>query len=303
MWSGYAMYRCNRAGIFKTSGTIRAGTTTKKAQSHCSAFLRISEYSDGSLDVTCCFGHIFHELDPTALRLNERQCGVLRKLLEERKYISDICAQMRTEYPPTNRLHYTSTNDIRNLALRLGLPILIKDRKQPPLRFVPSRTRGGNKPSCSPENGGESPEDEETNPEEQIDQEDNISSADISEQEDPISGDEVSQNSEDEIVHSDVEHEGEDEDEDDDGLAIENPHEDDEGYSEDSDGLRIDVDQASVKILVKIRYKILKRKDSDDDSVLSAPSPSPAQSSPSNSSESRPLRARRAPRRFVEEEA
>ncbi|KIH59682.1 zinc finger, C2H2 type [Ancylostoma duodenale] len=244
MWSGYAMYRCNRAGIFKTSGTIRAGTTTKKAQSHCSAFLRISEYSDGSLDVTCCFGHIFHELDPTALRLNERQCGVLRKLLEERKFISDICTQMRTEYPPTNRLHYTSTNDIRNLALRLGLPILIKDRKQPS-RAAPTRTRAGKKAPCSPEDGENSPEDEEATPEEQIDQEDNISSAEISDQEDPISADEASQNSEDEVVHSDMEQEDEDEDED--GLAIENPHEDEDDYSED-DGLRIDVDQASISV-------------------------------------------------------
>ncbi|VDO25713.1 unnamed protein product [Heligmosomoides polygyrus] len=41
MWSGYAMYRCNRAGTFKTSGTIRPGCSSKKAQTHCSAFLRV----------------------------------------------------------------------------------------------------------------------------------------------------------------------------------------------------------------------------------------------------------------------
>ncbi|KAK6050874.1 hypothetical protein COOONC_11623 [Cooperia oncophora] len=92
---------------------IRSGCTSKKAQTHCSAFLRTSEYTDGSVDVTCCFGHIFHELDPTALRLNERQCGVLRKALEEKKCITEICAQMKAEYPPTNRLHYTTSNDIR----------------------------------------------------------------------------------------------------------------------------------------------------------------------------------------------
>ncbi|EYC18591.1 hypothetical protein Y032_0027g1600 [Ancylostoma ceylanicum] len=293
MWSGYSMYRCNRAGVFKTSGTIRAGTTTKKAQSHCSAFLRICEYNDGSLDVTCCFGHIFHELDPTALRLNERQCGVLRKLLEERKFISDICAQMRVDYPPTNRLHYASTNDLRNLALRLGLPILIRDRKQPALPAGPPCTRAGRRLPCCPQDDEDSHEDEEAIPEEQTNQEDNDSSAEISEQEVLISDDEASQNSEDESVHSDMEQEDEDEDED--GLAIENPHgddglaignlqEDDEEHSEDG-GLRIDVEQ-------------------DEDTALSSSaSPSPDQSSPSNSSESRPSRARRAPRRFVDEES
>ncbi|VDM62434.1 unnamed protein product [Angiostrongylus costaricensis] len=90
---------------------------------------KTNEYSDGSIDVTCCFGHIFHDLDPTALRLNERQCDVLRKLLEQHVAISDICAQMKSEYPPINRLHYTTTNDIRNLALRLGLPIRVKEKK------------------------------------------------------------------------------------------------------------------------------------------------------------------------------
>ncbi|KAJ1347784.1 hypothetical protein KIN20_038385 [Parelaphostrongylus tenuis] len=134
--SGYAMYRCNRAGTFKTSGTIRNGCMTKKAQSHCTAFIRTNEYSDGSIDVTCCFGHIYHELDPTALRLNERQCGVLKKLLEQNLFPSDICAQMKEEYPPSNRLHHTTPNDIRNLALRLGLPIRIKDRKT--LRLSPN---------------------------------------------------------------------------------------------------------------------------------------------------------------------
>lgn len=130
MWSGYAMYRCNRAGTFKTSGTIRPGCSSKKAQTHCSAFLRTSEYSDGSIDVTCCFGHIFHELDPTALRLNERQCGEIRKLIDKKMSLMEICAHMRMVYPLTNRLHYTSSNDIRNLAIRLGLPIYVRDGKR-----------------------------------------------------------------------------------------------------------------------------------------------------------------------------
>ncbi|KAK6051776.1 hypothetical protein COOONC_10720 [Cooperia oncophora] len=36
---------------------------------------------------------------------------------------------MKAEYPPTNRLHYTTSNDIRNLAIRIGLPVFILERK------------------------------------------------------------------------------------------------------------------------------------------------------------------------------
>ncbi|VDO39941.1 unnamed protein product [Haemonchus placei] len=165
MWSGYAMYRCNRAGTFKTSGTIRSGCTSKKTQSHCSAFLRTSEYTDGSVDVTCCFGHIFHELDPTALRLNERQCGVLRKAIEEQKCLTEISAQMRAEYPPTNRLHYTTSNDIRNLALRIGLPVHLKMKK-------PGNT--------APEGNAEEVEDQE-NVEDDVVSEDALSESNSSE--------------------------------------------------------------------------------------------------------------------------
>ncbi|VDM57078.1 unnamed protein product [Angiostrongylus costaricensis] len=91
--------------------------------------LQLNEYSDGSMDVTCCFGHIYHDLDPTTLKLNERQCGVLRKLIEQNVFVTDICAQMKKEYPPMNRLHYTSQNDVRNLAIRLGLSIRIGRKK------------------------------------------------------------------------------------------------------------------------------------------------------------------------------
>uniref|UniRef100_A0A0K0D0K8 C2H2-type domain-containing protein n=1 Tax=Angiostrongylus cantonensis TaxID=6313 RepID=A0A0K0D0K8_ANGCA len=41
MCSGYAMYRCNRAGAFRTWGIVRIGSTSKKSQSHCTAFLRV----------------------------------------------------------------------------------------------------------------------------------------------------------------------------------------------------------------------------------------------------------------------
>ncbi|ETN79718.1 hypothetical protein NECAME_02541 [Necator americanus] len=167
----------------------------------------ISEYSDGSLDVTCCFGHIFHELDPTALRLNERQCGVIRGLLEEHKYLSDICAQMRNEYPPTNRLHYTSTNDIRNLALRLGLPIHLKERKHPSLVIRITD------PTCA-----EAP----------AEQDDNVSEASAESSD--------SEDDEDLTPHSDVEREdvGE-ENEDDEELHIDDSREEDEEHSDGHD--------------------------------------------------------------------
>ncbi|VDL87302.1 unnamed protein product [Nippostrongylus brasiliensis] len=179
MWSGYAMYRCNRAGHFRTSGTIRIGCTSKKAQSHCSAFLRISAYTDGSVDVTCCFGHIFHELDPTALRLNERQTAVLQKLIEEGKSLVEIGAQMRAEYPPTNRLHYTTSNDIRNLALRLGLEINGKEKRQ---------TRS--QQALKEEGGGEEQDDEENEAEQSASSDSDIDDEDEEEDEDEEMGSE-----------------------------------------------------------------------------------------------------------------
>lgn len=110
-----------------------------------------------------------------------------------------------------------------------------------------SRSRNKKESPCLPEDG-------EAIAEVQDEQEDDASSGEISEQEEPVSGDEASPISEDDSIHSDMEEEDEDEDED--GLALENPHDDDEEYSEDG-GLRIDVDQVIIKVFCNVRCRIL----------------------------------------------
>ncbi|KAK6060253.1 hypothetical protein COOONC_02093 [Cooperia oncophora] len=111
-------YRCSRAIPFP-SYTVTQGPRSKKSVPYCTAFLRVSEESNG-ISVTYCNQHCGHELQPAQLSIDKNDESYIVSMLKTGFSANQILKKIRMEYrsKEKDRLYYTTAKDIRNIAVR-----------------------------------------------------------------------------------------------------------------------------------------------------------------------------------------
>ncbi|VDO33092.1 unnamed protein product [Haemonchus placei] len=105
---------CNRSGMYKRTGTQRAGVTKKHVR-YCSCHLNVTFNECGTVAVAGCFGHVGHQLDPALLKFSSQQRIYLKTLLEEHS-VDYIISRLRKEDPTkSTKLYFVVKQDLHNI--------------------------------------------------------------------------------------------------------------------------------------------------------------------------------------------
>ncbi|KAL6735390.1 hypothetical protein Aduo_005836 [Ancylostoma duodenale] len=127
-------FRRNRSGDATTKGKERIGTS-KKETKHCSAHLNLTYNSDGTVNITGCFGHVGHEINPALLKWTTSEEEYLKGLLKEFTF-DYILKKMRSENDPRlSRLYYINKSDLWNLVVKYRLRPGCRDDDMTSLRM------------------------------------------------------------------------------------------------------------------------------------------------------------------------
>uniref|UniRef100_A0A7I4XUC3 Protein W02D7.6 n=2 Tax=Haemonchus contortus TaxID=6289 RepID=A0A7I4XUC3_HAECO len=105
---------CNRSGMYKRTGTQRAGVTKKHVR-YCSCHLNVTFNEGGTVAVAGCFGHVGHELDPALLKFSSQQKIYLKTLLEEHSMDYIIGRLRKQDSKKSTKLDFVVKQDLHNI--------------------------------------------------------------------------------------------------------------------------------------------------------------------------------------------
>ncbi|KAK6025964.1 hypothetical protein OSTOST_08119 [Ostertagia ostertagi] len=94
----------------------------------CTSFLKEHISDDGSVLVKYCTRHVAHELEVAELPFSKSDEEFIEDLIRQGLSMVAIRRKVRSHFGPTDRLHWITDGDIRNISARL-------DRRQDNLEF------------------------------------------------------------------------------------------------------------------------------------------------------------------------
>ncbi|PIO69277.1 hypothetical protein TELCIR_08903 [Teladorsagia circumcincta] len=112
------LYRCSR--VFGNEDHCDDPEEVEPNVIHsCTSFLKERISDDGSVLVKFCTRHVAHDLEPAELPLSKSDEEFIEGFIRQGLSMVAIRRKARCHFGPTNRLHWITDDDIRNISARL----------------------------------------------------------------------------------------------------------------------------------------------------------------------------------------